>query len=114
MESNVLHIPNLNKTYANVFVARHDVSWDIKKGEIFGLLGPNGAGKTTIINIVTGLSKKTSGEVLVMGKDPVKDFRFTRSKIGLVQQEINNDPFMKIGEIVINFLLHQSNFGAGE
>ncbi len=100
MESNVLHIRNLNKTYANGFVALHDVSLDIKKGEIFGLLGPNGAGKTTIINIVTGLSKKTSGEVLVMGKDPVKDFRFTRSKIGLVQQEINNDPFMKIGEIV--------------
>ena len=100
MESNVLHIRNLNKTYANGFVALHDVSLDIKKGEIFGLLGPNGAGKTTIINIVTGLSKKTSGEVLVMGKDPIKDFRFTRSKIGLVQQEINNDPFMKIGEIV--------------
>ena len=96
----MLHIRNLNKTYANGFVALHDVSLDIKKGEIFGLLGPNGAGKTTIINIVTGLSKKTSGEVLVMGKDPIKDFRFTRSKIGLVQQEINNDPFMKIGEIV--------------
>ncbi|MEK7193559.1 MAG: ABC transporter ATP-binding protein [Patescibacteria group bacterium] len=100
MDSNILHIRNLNKIYANGFVALKDVNLDIKKGEIFGLLGPNGAGKTTIINIVTGLSSKTSGEVLVMGKDPIKDFRFTRAKIGLVQQEINNDPFMKINEIV--------------
>lgn len=99
MESAV-SLKNLNKTYKSGHQALKDVTLDIPQGEIFALLGPNGAGKTSLINIVCGLSTKTSGEVRVLGKDPVKDFRFTRSKLGLVQQEINNDPFMSIREII--------------
>ena len=100
MPESVISIKNLNKTYKGGFVALKNVNLEIKKGEIFALLGPNGAGKTTMINIVSGLTKKTSGEVTVMGKDVVKDYQFTRQKIGLVQQEINSDPFFSIEEVV--------------
>lgn len=99
-EQPVIKIKNLNKVYANSFQALRNINLEIRQGEIFSLLGPNGAGKTTLINIITGLTNKTSGEVLVFGKDVVRDYRFTRSKIGLVQQEINNDFFFKIREIV--------------
>jgi len=100
MQEPVVEIKNLRKTYANKFEALKGVDLTIYRGEIFGLLGPNGAGKTTLINVITGLAKRTSGEVRVLGKDVDTDFRFTRAKIGLVQQEINNDPFLKIREIV--------------
>lgn len=93
-------IKKLNKTYASGHQALKNVDLEIKKGEIFALLGPNGAGKTSLINAVCGLSKKTSGEISVLGKDPNIDYRFTRRKIGLVQQEVNNDPFLKIREII--------------
>ena len=99
-EQLVIKIKNLNKVYANGFQALRNVNLEIRRGEIFSLLGPNGAGKTTLINIIAGLTRKTSGGVLVLGKDVEKDYRFTRSKIGLVQQEINNDPFFRVREVV--------------
>ncbi|OGY32351.1 MAG: hypothetical protein A3C02_04395 [Candidatus Andersenbacteria bacterium RIFCSPHIGHO2_02_FULL_45_11] len=86
---NAVEITNLFKTYKGGFEALKGVSLSIHKGEIFALLGPNGAGKTTLINIIAGLVKRTSGEVCVLGKDVDTDYRFTRSKIGLVQQEIS-------------------------
>ena len=99
-EQLVIKIKNLNKVYANGFQALRNVNLEIRRGEIFSLLGPNGAGKTTLINIIAGLTRYTSGEALVLGKNVERDYRFTRSKIGLVQQEINNDPFFKVREIV--------------
>ena len=84
----VVSVTNLFKTYKGGFEALKDISLDIQRGEIFALLGPNGAGKTTLINIIAGLTRRTSGEVMVMGKDVDQDYRFTRSKIGLVPQEI--------------------------
>jgi daunorubicin resistance ABC transporter ATP-binding subunit len=59
----------------------------VEQGEIFGLLGPNGSGKTTIINIVSGLSKPTSGQALVLGFDITRDPRSVRSVLGSVPQE---------------------------
>ncbi len=100
MPEPVIAIKNLSKIYANGFQALKNINLEIHRGEIFGLLGPNGAGKTTLINIIAGLTRKTSGEALVLGKDVERDYRFTRSKIGLVQQEINNDFFFKVREIV--------------
>ena len=94
----VISISHLDKIYRSGFQALKDVSLDIRGGEIFSLLGPNGAGKTTLINIIAGLVIKTSGSVLVLGKDVEKDYRFTRSRIGLVQQEIAFDPFLSVIE----------------
>jgi ABC-2 type transport system ATP-binding protein len=74
------------------------VDLDVRPGEIFALLGPNGAGKTTLISIVAGLLRATTGEVRVLGRDVVRDYRFTRAAVGLVPQELNFDPFFTVEE----------------
>jgi len=89
----VLSISNLSKRYASGHEALRNVSLDIEKGEIFALLGPNGAGKTTLINIVCGIVVPTSGSVRADGHDIVRDYRVTRSRIGLVPQELATDAF---------------------
>ena len=66
----------------------------IQKGSIFGLLGPNGAGKSTVINIVAGLTNKTSGSVIIWGYDQDKDPERSRLSLGVVPQELNLDPFL--------------------
>jgi ABC-2 type transport system ATP-binding protein len=88
-----ISITGLTKTYAGGFQALKAVDLEINRGEIFGLLGPNGAGKTTLINIVCGIVTKTSGTVLVDGYDNVRDYRATRSRIGLVPQELPTETF---------------------
>ncbi|HXV09454.1 MAG TPA: ABC transporter ATP-binding protein [Burkholderiales bacterium] len=88
-----ISISRLNKTYASGLRALVDVDLEIRKGEIFALLGPNGAGKTTLISIVCGIVTPTSGTVLVDGRDIQRDYRVTRSKIGLVPQELHTDMF---------------------
>jgi len=87
--ANAVEIKNLIKTYKGGFEALKGISLTIHTGEIFALLGPNGAGKTTLINIIAGLVRRTSGDVRVLGKDVDAEYRFTRSKIGVVQQEIS-------------------------
>ena len=89
----IISIAGLSKTYAGGFQALKDVDLDINKGEIFGLLGPNGAGKTTLINIVCGIVTKSAGTVTVDGFDHVENFRETRSRIGLVPQELPTETF---------------------
>ena len=69
------------------------VNLDIELGEIFALLGPNGAGKTTLISIVCGIVNPTAGRILVDGHDILREYRITRSKIGLVPQELHTDMF---------------------
>ena len=91
--SSVVSISQLTKTYASGFSALKSVDLDIKQGEIFALLGPNGAGKTTLISIVCGIVAPTSGTVTVAGRDILSDYRATRSKIGLVPQELTTDAF---------------------
>jgi ABC-2 type transport system ATP-binding protein len=89
----VLSISKLSKVYATGRAALRDVDLEIRKGEIFALLGPNGAGKSTLINIVCGIVVPTSGSVRVDGHDIQRDYRITRSKIGLVPQELTTDTF---------------------
>jgi ABC-2 type transport system ATP-binding protein len=89
----VVSISNLSKTYAPGLQALRNISLEIRKGEIFALLGPNGAGKTTLISIVCGIVTPTRGTVLVDGHDIVRDYRASRSKIGLVPQELTTDTF---------------------
>ena len=93
MTDNLISIQNLSKTYNESFQALKNVSLDINKGEIFALLGPNGAGKTTLINIICGLVRPSSGSVTVNGADIIKDYKVTRSQIGLVPQELTLEQF---------------------
>ncbi len=86
-------IKDLSKVYDNGFNALRDVNLNIKKGEIFAMLGPNGAGKTTLISIICGIVKPSSGKVTVENYDIIKDYRETRSRIGLVPQELTLEQF---------------------
>jgi len=96
----VISIQGLTKTYSSGFEALKNVDLEIKKGEIFALLGPNGAGKTTLISVVCGIVKLSSGSVTVDGSDILKDYRITRSRIGLVPQELTTDMFEKVWNVV--------------
>lgn len=95
MES-IVSIRNLSKTYADGFQALKNINLEIRKGEIIALLGPNGAGKTTLISTICGIVNPSEGEVLVDGKDIIKDFRATRSMIGLVPQELTTESFASV------------------
>jgi len=93
MSGNQIIIKNLSKVYKNGFKALKTINLNIKKGEIFAMLGPNGAGKTTLISIICGIVKPSSGKVTVDGFDIIEDYRETRSRIGLVPQELTLEQF---------------------
>ena len=97
MPGPVVRLRGVSKRYGD-FTALDRVDLDVARGEILALLGPNGAGKTTLISIVAGLVRASSGEAAVLGRDVVRDYRFTRRAVGLVPQEINFDPFFSVEE----------------
>ena len=92
----IISVSNLSKTYASGFRALKAVNLDIEEGEIFALLGPNGAGKTTLISIICGIVSASEGKVSIAGLDINKDYRATRSLIGLVPQELTTDAFESV------------------
>ena len=96
----ILSIRGLTKTYASGLQALKPVDLEIGRGEIFALLGPNGAGKTTLISIVCGIVTPTSGTVEVKGHDILREYRATRSLIGLVPQELHTDMFVTVWNTV--------------
>ncbi len=93
MSTNLITIKDLSKVYDNGFQALKKVNLNIKKGEIIALLGPNGAGKTTLISIICGIVTPSSGKVTVDDFDIIDDYRETRSRIGLVPQELTLELF---------------------
>ena len=93
MADNQIVISNLSKVYDNGFNALKNINLNIKKGEIFAMLGPNGAGKTTLISIICGIVRPSSGKVSVENFDIINDYRETRSRIGLVPQELTLEQF---------------------
>ena len=93
MSENQITVKQLSKVYDNGFNALKKVDLKIKKGEILAMLGPNGAGKTTLISIICGIVKPTSGKVTVDNFDIINDYRETRSRIGLVPQELTLEQF---------------------
>jgi len=96
----VISVSRLSKTYASGFKALKNVDLEIRRGEIFALLGPNGAGKTTLISIVCGIVNPSEGTIRVDGHDIVRDYRASRSLIGLVPQELTTDAFESVWNTV--------------
>ncbi len=96
----IVTVSGLSKTYAGGFEALKSADLEIRRGEILALLGPNGAGKTTLISIICGIVSPTSGTVTVDGHDILRDYRFTRSAIGLVPQELTTDAFEAVWDTV--------------
>ena len=89
----IVRIRGLTKTYEGGHQALKGIDLDIREGEILALLGPNGAGKTTLISTICGLVTPSGGSVTVAGHDIVRDYRKTRSLIGLVPQELTLGAF---------------------
>jgi ABC-2 type transport system ATP-binding protein len=99
MDKIALTVENLTKIYSKnkkkqtLERALNNLSFEVKRGEIFGLLGPNGAGKTTFLNILGGTVIKSEGKIKVWGFDLDKNPRQVRGSIGIVPQEVNLDAF---------------------
>ena len=88
---NILECKNLCKTFGKKQIL-HNVSFEIKKGDILGFIGPNGAGKTTTIKLILGLQSITSGKVLINGYDVEKEFTKAIEKVGAIVE--NPDLYM--------------------
>jgi len=85
MEDSVIQVQDFRKTYGD-FVAVDGISFDVRRGEVFGLLGPNGAGKTTTLESVEGLRAPDDGTLRVVGVDPTREPRKLRNLIGVQLQ----------------------------
>lgn len=94
-----VEVTHLRKTYGAT-VAVDDVSFSVRKGEIFGILGPNGAGKTTTVECVIGLRKPDTGAIVVMGFDPQVDREAVHAIVGVQLQESSLPARLKVGEIL--------------
>jgi len=88
-------VKNLTKKYGDE-VAVDNISFDVKRGEIFGFIGPNGAGKTTTIRILTTLIPPLSGEAEVLGYNIREDADEIRCRIGYVQQQLSFEYYMTV------------------
>ncbi len=99
---NALEIKDLRKTYGNGLEALKGIDLTVEDGDFFALLGPNGAGKTTAIGIITSLVNKTSGNVMVFGRDIDREPDAAKAFIGVVPQEINVNLFETCETILMN------------
>ena len=113
MNTNIISINKLCKKYQGlqkekVFVALDSIDLDIPQGSFFGLLGANGAGKSTLINILSGITNKTSGSCIINGYNLDFEQNQVKLSLGVVPQEIVFDPFFTARQILEN---HAGYFG---
>ena len=88
-----IQIQELTKAYGDV-TAIDDLSLSVAEGELFGLLGPNGAGKTTTMTVLTGQISPESGQVSVLGVDPVAEPTAVRERVGILPEKESPPSFM--------------------
>jgi len=103
----LIEVQNLVKKFGN-FTAVNGINFSVKRGESFGLLGPNGAGKSSTMRIIGATSKRTSGEVTILGKDPQKFGPQIRAHLGVVPQQDNLDEELTCAE---NLYIYGRYFG---
>lgn len=89
-EENIIEVHNLTKKFGK-FTAVDDISFNVKRGEVFAFLGPNGAGKTTTIKMLTTLLEPTSGKAFLNGHDVRENPNETRRSFGIVFQDPSLD-----------------------
>lgn len=99
MSKAIIEVKDLVKKYGD-FEAVKGISFEVKEGEIFGLLGPNGAGKTTTLEIIETLRNKTSGTVIVDGKDLDKEPQAIKNIIGVQLQAAGYYPNLNLKQII--------------
>jgi lipooligosaccharide transport system ATP-binding protein len=103
----LIQASGLTKRYGD-FVAVNGIDFSVRKGESFGFLGPNGAGKSTTMRIIAATLTRTSGEILVLGKDPEKRGPEIRAHLGVVPQQDNLDQFLTVSD---NLYIYGRYFG---
>jgi lipooligosaccharide transport system ATP-binding protein len=103
----VIRARGLTKKYKD-FVAVDGVDFEVYRGEAFGLLGPNGAGKSTTMKMINSTSRRTGGDLEILGKDPAKHGPEIRSHLGVVPQQDNLDRELKVWE---NLFIYGRYFG---
>ncbi len=103
----VVSAKNLNKRYSSGTEAIRGISFDIKKGEIYGFLGPNGAGKSTLIKMISCYFPATSGELTVLGLNPNRKASTIKRCLGIMPQDNNLDPDLTVFE---NLYLYANYF----
>jgi ABC-2 type transport system ATP-binding protein len=97
--STVIQANHLRKTYGAT-IAVEDLSLEVREGEIFGMVGPNGAGKTTTIECLEGLRRVDSGEIRVLGLDPIRHEHELRYVIGTQLQKSQLPDQLTVGEVL--------------
>ena len=107
MSENLIEVKGLTKKYGE-FVAVNGIDFHVRKSESFGFLGPNGAGKSTTMRILAATSRRTSGQVSVLGKDPEIHGPQIRAHLGVVPQEGNLDVQLTVTE---NLYIYGRYFG---
>lgn len=100
--ANIIEVHNLVKKFGD-FTAVDDVSFTVKRGEIFGILGPNGAGKTTTLEIIETLQKQTDGHVIVDGINTLEHPWEVKARIGVQLQSSNFYPELNLVELLYMF-----------
>ena len=93
--TDILTVKNLKKTFGHL-VAVADLSFEVKEGEILGLMGPNGAGKTTVFNMLTGVYKPDTGEIVFQAKDITSESPANRCRLGIGRTYQIPRPFEKL------------------
>ncbi len=99
---NMIEAKGLTKKYAD-FVAVDGIDFVVKRGEAFGLLGPNGAGKSTTMKMIASVSKRTGGDLTILGKDPNQNGPEIRAHLGVVPQQDNLDRELKVHENLFSY-----------
>ncbi|WP_421091975.1 ABC transporter ATP-binding protein [Pseudarthrobacter sp. CC4] len=103
----VITAENLTKTYGDV-AAVDGISFSVAAGESFGLLGPNGAGKSTTMKMIGGVTRRTSGNLRILGLDPDSHGPEVRAHLGVVPQQDNLDEELRVRD---NLLVYGRYFG---
>jgi len=90
-EEPIIEVEKLTKIFGDI-KAVDEISFNVRKGELFGFLGPNGAGKTTTINVLTGLAKSASGSIRIAGLESGKNPKAAQHLMGVIPDESNLYP----------------------
>lgn len=100
--NSAIEVTHLRKEYGSL-VAVNNISFSVKKGEVFAFLGPNGAGKTTTVEMIESIRKPTNGSIIIDGIDIASSFHLIKDRIGILPQEFRSFERLTIRETLMYF-----------